>query len=132
MNHAMRCSGVVDSGAADRAPERAQERDDLTPEVHDDRNEGSEVEGDVERLVERVVLLEEVPVGEPRQEDEVARGGDRQELGETLRHAEGQRLPVGERAGSLAHAERSQNDRDEERRDRQSDDRGAAHPRRLS
>ena len=104
----------------------------LTPEVHDDRNEGSEVEGDVERLVERVVLLEEVPVREPRHEDEVARGGDRQELGETLRDAEGQRLPVGERTRRVAHAEHSQNDRHESAATDTSDDRGAAHPRRLS
>jgi hypothetical protein len=42
------------------------------------------VEGDVEGLVEGLVVLEEGVVLKPGNEDQVSRGGDRQELGEAL------------------------------------------------
>ena len=62
-----------------------------------DRHERAEVERDVEGLVEAVVLLEVRPLGAPGNEDEVARGRDRQELGEPLHDAEDERLAVRQR-----------------------------------
>jgi hypothetical protein len=59
----------------------------------------------VERLVERVVLLEIPPLPEPRHEDQVPRRRDREELGRALDDAEHERLPVRERAGCVPHPE---------------------------
>ena len=61
-----------EAAAAQRRPERGDEPQDVVPEVRGDRDERPEVERDVERLVEAVVLLEVRPVAEPRHEDEVA------------------------------------------------------------
>ena len=68
------------------------------------------MESDVEGLVERVVRLEVVPVEEPRDENEVARRGDRQQLGEALHDPEGEGLPVSEPSGHLADPCRGQHD----------------------
>ena len=87
-----------------------------SPEVADDRDERPEVQRDVERLVELVVRLEVRPVREPRDEDQMARGRDRQELREPLDDAEHERLPVRQRAGRLTRADGRQHDRDDERR----------------
>ena len=72
------------------------ERLQVVPEVRPDRDERAEVERDVERLVERVVLLEVVPLEEPRDEDQVPRRRDRQQLGGPLDEPEDERLPVRE------------------------------------
>jgi hypothetical protein len=76
------------------------------------------VERDVERLVEALVRLEVVPVEQPRDEDEVARGRDRQQLGQALDEAEDERLPVREAPGPLPHAGGGQSDGDEQERRR--------------
>jgi hypothetical protein len=91
------------------------------------------VERDVEGLVEARVGLEVVPVREPRHEDQVARRGDRQKLGQPLRDAEDEGLPVGEAAGRLANVRRRQDRRDEqEERSDPVDERRANAPPRLS
>ena len=82
---------------------------------------------DVERLVEAVVLLEVRPLGRPRNEDEVSRGGDRQELGEPLHDAEDERLPVRERRRVVPHSEEREDDGETERGSRDAEHDGAAH-----
>ena len=52
------------------------------------------MERHVEGLVEVLVRFQVVPAAEPRDEDEVAGGGDRQELRETLDEPEDEGLPV--------------------------------------
>ena len=102
-----------------RPTERNQARTkmhDLRPEVDDHGHERPEVERDVERLVEVLVRLEVVPVPDPGDEDQVARRGDRQQLGRALDDPERERLPVGELARLLAHAEGSEDDRDGQER----------------
>ena len=61
--------------------------DELVAEVADDRDERAEVQGDVERLLDRRVV-EVVPVEQPRHEQEMTARRDRQELGEPLHEAE--------------------------------------------
>jgi len=56
-----------------RAQPRRQEADQVTPEVRDDRDERPQVERDVERLVEGIVLLQVLPVAEPRHDDQMPR-----------------------------------------------------------
>ena len=70
--------------------------DQIAPEVRHDGDERAEMERDVERLVELLVLLQVRPVAGPRDEDQVPRRRDRQQLGEPLHEAEDQRLPVRE------------------------------------
>ena len=96
---------LVSSGdlpACDRPEERAQQPADVPSEVRDDGRERAKVQRDVERLVEGVVLLEVVPVREPGDEDEMAGGGDGQQLGEPLGDSERQSLPVGKRSRHFA------------------------------
>jgi hypothetical protein len=88
------------------------------------------VEGDVEGLVEVLVLLEVVPVEEPGNEDQVAGRRDRQELGQPLDDAEGERLPVGELARLFADSEQREHEGDGEQPERCSvDDCTAPHRR---
>ena len=87
---------------------------DVAPEVADDRDERAQVQRHVERLVEGVVLLQVLPVAEPRHEDQVARRGDRQQLRRPLDEPQHERLPVRERAGRIPHSEERQHDRDGE------------------
>jgi hypothetical protein len=53
------------------------------------------VKGDVEGLVEVFVVEQEGVVLQPRHEDQVARGGDRQELGQPLDDSQQQCLQLG-------------------------------------
>ena len=89
------------NGAARKERNRRDVPREVLPEVRDDGDQGAEVEGDVEGLVELVVLLEAGPVGQPGHEDQVSGRRDRQELGRPLHQAEDERLPVRERAGDL-------------------------------
>ena len=98
----------LDAAAAERREPGAQVPHDIGPEVDDDGDERSEMEGDVEGLVEVGVRLQVVPVRDPWDEDQVARGGDRQQLGQALRRAEGESLPVAEPPRSLADVHRSE------------------------
>jgi hypothetical protein len=123
--------GSLDSPCAQRPGPRREERDELTPEVRRDRDERSEVECDVERLVERLVLLQVLPAAEPRDEDQVPRGGDRQELRRPLHEAEHERLPVREASRLVPHSEHGQYERGEEGRGGDGEDGGAAHARIL-
>src|SRR6266508_5381511 len=96
-------------GPRDAAPTGGAEpcghvADDVAPEVHDDGDERAQVERDVEGLVEVRVRLEVAPVREPRDEDQVSRGRDRQQLGQALHDSEYERLPVGEGPGAVADA----------------------------
>ena len=72
-----------------------------------DGDERAEVQRDVERLVEAVVLLQVRPVGAPRNEDEVPRRRDREELGQPLHDAENERLAVRQRVRVVPHSERA-------------------------
>jgi hypothetical protein len=74
----------LDRALPQRVEEGDREGDHLVPEVGDRRHQGAGVKGDVEGLVERIVLLQEGVVLKPGDEDQVPRGGDRQELGEAL------------------------------------------------
>jgi hypothetical protein len=65
------------------------------------------MERDVERLVELLVGRQIRPVGRPRDEDQVPRRGDRQQLGRALDDPEHERLPVGEAPGLLADPDRA-------------------------
>jgi hypothetical protein len=53
-------------------------------EVGDRRDQRAGVEGDVEGLVELLVFEQEGVVLQPGDDDQVAGGGDRQELGQPL------------------------------------------------
>ena len=119
--------GRLDSPAPERAQPRAHEAHEVAPEVRADGDERSEVQRDVERLVEAVVLLEVCPLGRPRNEDEVPRGGDRQELGEPLHDAEDERLPIRERRRVVPHSEEREDDGETERSSRDAEHDGAAH-----
>ena len=79
---------------------------DVPPEVRRDGDERADVEADVERRVEGVVLLQVRPVEEPGHEDQVAGRGDRQELGQALNDPEHERLPAGQLPWLLADSER--------------------------
>ena len=65
-NQPMRSSGVSMRRSPDGVRERRHEPDDVAPEVRRDGDERAQVERDVERLVEAVVLLQVRPVGAPR------------------------------------------------------------------
>ena len=103
------------------------ETDDVVPEVRADGDERPEVERHVERLVEAVVLLEVCPFGGPGDEDEMARGRDRQELGQTLHDPEHESLRVRECVGVVPHSGQRQDDGKAERRPRDAEHDGAAH-----
>ena len=126
-NHAIRSSGVSMRRRADGPEPRADEAHEVAPEVRADRDERSEVQRDVERLVEAVVLLEVRPLGRPGNEDEVARRRDRQELGEPLHDAEDERLAVRERRRVVPHSEEREDDGETERGPRDAEHDGAAH-----
>ncbi len=117
-----------DPSVADAAKPGGDERGDVVPEVGDDGDQRPQMKRHVERLVEVGVLLEIGPVAEPRDENQMARGRDRQELGEPLHDSEGERLPVGEDALDLADPQDSEHGGgDEGRRSRQAKT-SAAHP----
>ena len=109
-NHAIRSSGVSIRRRRSVPRNARDEPDDVAPEVRGDGDERPQVERDVERLVEAVVLLEVRPLRAPGDEDEVTRRRDREELGEALDDAEDERLAVRERvrvvrdAGNGEHA----------------------------
>ncbi len=65
---------------------------------------------DIERLVEVGILLEVRPFEQPGHENEVPGRRDGQQLREALDGAQDERLPVGERAGSVADAENAEQD----------------------
>ena len=104
-----------DPSTSDGAEERVNEAHDVAPEVRSHGDERAEMEGDVVGLVEAVVFLQERPVGAPGHEDEVCRGGDREELGQPLDDTEHERLAVGERIWIVADAEEREHDRKPER-----------------
>jgi hypothetical protein len=85
------------------------------------------VERDVERLIERVMLLEVRPVAEPRHDDQVAGRRDRQELGHPLDDPEDERLPVRQCAGGIPHAEDGQHRRNRKQDAGRGRSRGAWH-----
>jgi hypothetical protein len=121
--------GTLDAASADRVDPGAYESHDVAPEVRGDGDECSEVQRDVERLVEAVVLLEVRPVSGPRHEDEMTRGGDRQELREPLDDAEDECLTVRQRRRVVPRSEDREDGRDSERHSRDAEDDGAAHSR---
>ena len=108
--HAIRSSAVLTARARTLRHHATIELADLAPEVRDDGHERPDMQRDVERLVEVGVRLEIRPVEEPRHEDEVPGRRDGQELRETLDGAQHERLPVRERAGTLADAEDAEQD----------------------
>src|SRR5688500_11723414 len=121
-------------GRGDAAPSDAREpgRDqagDVVPEVGDHGDQGPDVEGDVERLVELLVRLEVLPLEEPRDEDQMARRGDRKELGGALHDAEHERLPVRQRSRHFADAGDGQEGGDGESPAGDDQDAGATHGR---
>ena len=89
------------------------------------------MQSDVEGLVEAVVLLEVRPLRGPGDEDQVAGGRDREELGQSLDEPEHERLEVGEPVGIVAHAGEGEDERESEGRARNAVDEGAAHGRIL-
>ena len=101
-----------------------------SPEVDDDGDQRAEMQRDVERLVEGVVLLQVLPVPQPGHEDQVARRGDRQQFRRTLDEAEHERLPVRQRPGLIPHSEERQHDREGETGARGDPEGPAAHRRR--
>ena len=116
-----------DAPSPDRADPRAHQPDDVAPEVGADRHERPEVERDVERLVEAVVLLEERPLGRPRNEDQVAGGRDRQEFRQALDDPENERLLVGQPGRVVPHSRECEDDGEPERGTRDAEYDGAAH-----
>jgi len=78
-----------------------EEPADVAPEVGDQREEGAQVQGDVEGLVQLRVLEEEVPVEQPGDDQQMPGTGDRQELGESLDDAQDDGLQDGQ-GGSFA------------------------------
>ena len=119
--------GRCDAPASDRADPRAHQPDDVAPEVGADGDERAEVERDVERLVEAVVLLEVRPLGCPRDEDQVAGRRDRQELRQALDDPEDERLPVRECRRVVPHSGEREDDGEAERGTRDAEYDGAAH-----
>ena len=66
------------------------------------RRRGAGVQRDLECLAQLRVELAVAPSGQPRHERDVARGGDRQQLGRPVQHAQRERLA--QRQGRVAHA----------------------------
>ena len=62
------------------------------------------------------IVLEVVPARRPRDEDQVPRRRDGQQLGRALGDAEDEGLPVGELSRGLPYAQRCQHDREKKRR----------------
>jgi hypothetical protein len=90
----------------DRAPARgldegAKVGDDLVTEVGDGGDQGPAVQGDIEGLVELLVVLQERVVLKPGNEDQVPGRRDRQELGEALDDPKEEGLEFGHRRGML-------------------------------
>ena len=73
-------------------PQARSSSDDVAPEVGQHGEEGPGVQRHVEGLVEVRVVQQVVPVEEPRDDDQMGRAGDRQELGQSLREAENEGL----------------------------------------
>ena len=126
-NQAILSSDVWIRRRRDRPPSAREKPQDVGPEVGRHRDERSEVERDVERLVEPVVLLEVRPVSEPGHEDEVSGRGDRQELRKPLDDAEDERLAVRDGIGILTHTHEREDEGKPERRRRGAIDDRAAH-----
>ena len=99
------------------------------PEVGDDGSECAEVQCHVERLVEGLVLPQVCPVADPRDENQMSRRGDRQQLGEPLNEAQDERLPVGQLRRVICPADQRQDERGREERRCGSVDEGSAHRR---
>ena len=93
-----------DASAAQGAEPRRDQLDDVAPEVRGHGDERAQVQRDVECLVEGVVLLQVRPVEEPRDEDQVARRRDREQLRRPLHEAEHERLPVRELRRIVPHS----------------------------
>ncbi len=70
------------------ARQGAAQAHEVVAEVGDGAEQGPQVEGDVERLLQRLVAREVVPPEQPRHQDEVARRRDREVLGEPLGDAQ--------------------------------------------
>ena len=104
-----------DCARAQAVPPGADELAELAPEVRDDRHERADVERHIERLVEVGMRLEIGPVEQPGDQDQVAGGRDRKQLGEALDGAEDEGLPVGEGGGRVADAEDAEQQGDRER-----------------
>jgi hypothetical protein len=75
----------ADTPIAQDAEERGGVADEVTPEVHDQRRERAHVEHHRERRAEDELV---VPAEDARQEDEMGRRRDRQELGQSLDDAD--------------------------------------------
>ena len=118
-----------DRATTERPEPRDDERLQIAPEVGPHRDERPEVQRDVERLVEGVVRLEVLPLEEPRNEDQVARGRDGQKLRRALDEAEHERLPVRELLGVVPHSEHREQHGERERRAGRRVHDGAAHAR---
>ena len=119
--------GGLDAAAVADRTSRRGEPDDVAPEVRPDRDERAQVERDVERLVEAIVLLEIRPLGGPRNEDQVTRGRDREELGQALHEPEHERLPVRQRVRVVGDAGEREHEGEPQRRPRDAVHEGAAH-----
>ena len=119
--------GRLHAPATDGTDPRSHEPHDVAPEVRNHGDERSEMERDVERLVEAVVLLEVRPVGSPRHENEVPGRRDRKELGEALDDTQDERLSVRQRGRVVPHSEQRQDDGETEGGARDAEDGGAAH-----
>jgi hypothetical protein len=83
---------ALDRAATEGRPQRLQQANDVGSEVGEHGHQRPGVKRDVEGLVERLVVLQEAVVLEPRNSDQVTGGRDRQELGQPLDHPEQERL----------------------------------------
>ena len=119
--------GRLDAPSSEGHEQRPDETHEVAPEVRGDGDERSEVQRDVERLVEAVVLLEVRPLGGPGHEDEVARRRDRQELGQPLNQPEDEGLAVRDGVRVVPHSEEREDDGETERGPRDAEHDGAAH-----
>ena len=87
---------------ADRREPRPEEADEVAPEVDEEGDERPEVEHDVERgRVDEGI----VPAEEARHEDEMGRGRDREELGQSLDESEDRGMDQAVHGGSVAFAD---------------------------
>ena len=83
--------------------------DEVVAEVHDDGDERAEVQGDVERLLDRCVAGR-FPAEEPAREDQVPARRDRQELREPLHQAEHDGVEDRHRRGTVPPYDRVRGD----------------------
>ena len=112
--HARRSSGVSSSTRPERPEERTHHRHEVMRRSTPRRRTSVPRWSATSNVLLNRVVLQVRPVAEPRDEHEVARGRDREQLRRALDHPEDERLPVGE-AGRVPHA----SDREERRHRKQ-------------